>query len=283
MKHKWKALLLTAALVSTLTMGACGKDDQSKNTQNSTPSTTASSTADDTTNYTADDESRTEASSEEDASQTTEKSDVPAGEPVDASWFDDAVFIGDSVTLRLCYYCEDHDDLGEAEFLCAGSLGYNNAQMGLDEEGNVHPVYNGEKVLIDDGAAAMGAKKIFVMLGMNDIGLYGVDGAAEGMKTMMARIKEKNPDAVIYVQSVTPMLENMQLTDLNNTTIPAFNEKAKAICEENGFRYLDVASAMDDGNGNLVYEYCGDPDAMGLHFSAEGCKAWIEYLKTHVV
>ena len=102
------------------------------------------------------------------------------------------------------------------------------------------------------------------------------------MKTVTTRLAEENPDTVIYIQSVTPMLENMQLTDLNNTTIKEFDEKLKEVCAEKGFKYLDVYSAVEDGSGNLVPEYCGDPEAMGLHFSDEGCAKWVEYLKNHV-
>ncbi len=206
---------------------------------------------------------------------------TPSGTAVDAGWFDDALFIGDSVTLKLSYYA-DYGSLGDAEFLCAGSLGYNNAQWDLNDPDNVHPYYNGQKFLVDDGAAYINPAKIFIMLGMNDIGMYGVDGAVEAMKTVTQRIADKCPNAVIYVQSVTPMLENMQLRDLNNRTIAEFNEKIQPICQERGYIYLDVASAMDDGYGNLVYEYCGDPTAMGLHFSDAGCAVWVDYLKNHV-
>ncbi len=138
------------------------------------------------------------------------------------------------------------------------------------------------KYTIPEGLKAIGAKKIFIMLGMNDIGCYGVDGSLESMKTMTSKIEEKCPDADIYVESVTPMLENMQLTGLNNRTIAEFDEKVKAVCAQRGYKYMDVASAVDDGNGNLVYSYCGDPTAMGLHFSDAGCDQWVEYLKCHV-
>ena len=232
----------------------------------------------------SEEESSEEEYSEEESSReepVSRPSVTPSGTAVDAGWFDDALFIGDSVTLKLSYYA-DYGSLGDAEFLCAGSLGYNNAQWDLNDPDNVHPYYNGQKFLVDDGAAYINPAKIFIMLGMNDIGMYGVDGTVEAMKTVTQRIADKCPNAVIYVQSVTPMLENMQLRDLNNRTIAEFNEKIQPICQERGYIYLDVASAMDDGYGNLVYEYCGDPTAMGLHFSDAGCAVWVDYLKNHV-
>lgn len=200
---------------------------------------------------------------------------------VDASWFDDTVFVGDSVTLKLSYYA-DNGSLGEAEFLCAGSLGYGSALQDIDADGNVHPTYEGEKYTVDDGIKMLEPKKVFIMFGMNDIGLYGIDDTIKNMKTLTARIKEKSPDVEIYIQSVTPMLEDMQLTDLNNKSISEFNKKLKAEAESLGYKYLDVASVMKDEKGNLILEYCGDPEAMGIHFSDEGCKAWVEYLKQNV-
>ena len=92
----------------------------------------------------------------------------------------------------------------------------------------------------------------------------------------------ESPDVEIYIQSVTPMLENMQLKDLNNKSIDEFNIKLKAEAEKLGYKYLDVASVMKDEKGNLIPEYCSDPEAMGIHFSDDGCKVWVEYLKQNV-
>lgn len=200
---------------------------------------------------------------------------------LESEWFDSAVFVGDSVTLKLSYYAEN-GELGDADFLCAGSLGYGNALMGIDDDGNVHPVLGGKKVTVDEGVYEINKPNVFIMLGMNDIGLYGVDKSIENMKELTRRILELKPDANIYIQSVTPMLENMQGKELNNKTIPQFNKRLKEVCDEQGFRYLHVAQSVTDEKGSLVPDYCGDPEAMGIHFTDEGCKQWINYLKTHV-
>ena len=227
-------------------------------------------------------------SSTEQSSQTQQQSSArttphpTSGNRADVSWFDDAVFVGDSVTLKLSYYA-DGGALGNAEFLCAGSLGYNNALWDIDHPDNVHPLYKGRKVTVDDGLAKIGRNKIIIMLGMNDIGLYGVSGAIDGMKKLTDRIEAKCPDAQIYIESVTPMLEECQLRDLNNTTIRQFDEQVERVCNQKGYIYLDIASAVDDGYGNLISGYCSDPGAMGLHFSDAGCAAWVERLKETVM
>ncbi len=200
--------------------------------------------------------------------------------PKSAEWFDNSVFVGDSVTLKLSYYCASKPEvLGSAEFFCAGSLGYNNALWAIDDPIAVHPYYKGEVHLAEDCASVTGKYNVFIMLGMNDIGLYGVDGAMDSCKKLVSNILEKTPDAKIYLQSVTPMIEKAQVSSFNNTLVKEFNGKLQAYCEESHYKYLDVFSALADDKGNLPLEYCSDPDDMGLHFTDTACQIWADYLK----
>lgn len=281
-------LFIITALATTIIFSGCGENNSDKSESSTVESSKAeisqpvskdnvSSKEDE---FSKDNESSKNDESSKDASKASEKSTESKTE-VESSWFDDAVFVGDSVTLKLSYYA-DNGSLGKAEFLCAGSLGYGAALQDIDADGNVHPTYEGKKYTVDDGVQMLGSKKVFIMFGMNDIGLYGIDDTIENMKTLTSRIKEKSPDVEIYIQSVTPMLENMQLKDLNNKSIDEFNIKLKAEAEKLGYKYLNVASVMKDEKGNLIPEYCSDPEAMGIHFSDDGCKVWVEYLKQNV-
>lgn len=202
--------------------------------------------------------------------------------PKTAEWFDSAVFVGDSVTLKLQNYCYEHPEaLGNADFYCAGSLGYGNALWAIDNPEAVHPYYQGEVHLVEDCVQVTGKKNVFIMLGMNDIGLDGTQGAMDHCKQLIARLTEKAPDACIYLQSVTPMIESAQFDTFNNTLVKEFDEMLKGYCEENGYKYLDVYSAMADSSGNLPNEYCSDPEVMGLHFSDVACEKWAEYLRNN--
>ena len=88
-------------------------------------------------------------------------------------YFDDAVFIGDSITLKLYHYVKDMRNqgtpcLGGAKFLTAGSLGSGNALWPVSKE-SVHPSYQGDKMRIEKAIELMGARKVYIMLGMNDV------------------------------------------------------------------------------------------------------------------
>ena len=218
----------------------------------------------------------------ESATEAAMNEHVP-GEPVDDAWFDDAVFVGDSVTLKLSYYCDSHPEaLGESEFFCAGSLGYANALWDIDDPIAVHPFYKGANYLTEDCAVQTGAKKVFVMLGMNDIALYGIDGTISNADELFGRMLSKSPDVSLYVQSVTPILPGHEAGDWNNENIREFNKRLESYCKAHNYQYIDLYPVMADEDGYLRAEYCGDPDAQGIHFTDVACLKWIETLKNSV-
>lgn len=216
----------------------------------------------------------------EETTEPTERTYVT----VDASWFDDAAFVGDSITLKLSYYAAATGALGNAQFFASGSLGSANAMWDLDEPQAVHPSYQGQTMLTEDCVAASGANKLFIMLGMNDITIYGVEGAAENLETLIGRILDKCPGLEIYVESMTPTTSTSNLlgSQINPENVGRYNELLEQMCQTNGWNFVDVGAVMYDETGlYLRTDYCSDPEDMGVHFSEAGCLAWVEYLYTH--
>ena len=207
---------------------------------------------------------------------------VPASEePGSASFFDKAVFIGDSISVTLESYCTSTGALGKAQFLCAGSMSPTNMLTGkiLPE----YPKGSGQKPPIQDSVAATGAEVVYIMLGMDNIG-YGIEKATSDYVTVINNILTKNPDVHIVVQSVTPMTADSPRADgsLNNDTINAFNERMLELCQENRWYYLDVSEKFKDENGALIEDYCSDKTSMGMHFTYQGAKVWVDYLLNHI-
>jgi len=205
---------------------------------------------------------------------------VPESAPVDPSWFDDAVFVGDSVSSWLNFYGGDLG-LGQATFLTATSFGIENALNPVTSS-SLHPSYQGEKMKVEDVVARAGAKKVYIMFGLNDID-YGIEYATNDYVRLIQQILEKSPDVQIYVESVTPILKDSRRADesFNNTTIQQFNDTMKAHCEENQWNYMDIASVYKDADGALRPEVCNDPQTMGLHITFEATSEWVQYLRTH--
>ena len=203
---------------------------------------------------------------------------------MDAGWFDDAAFVGDSVSVTLANYNSSYGTLGKAKFFCSVSLSQTNAlsyQAG-NERLPEYPAGSGQHPRIEDGIAASGAKKVYLMLGMNCIA-SGVDRVSQDLVTLVSKIQEKSPGIAVLIESVTPMTADSPRADgsLNNYTIQEFNEKMKAICQEKQWYYVNVAEAVTGDYGALKAEYSGDK-AMGIHFNYDGAAAWANYLLTHV-
>ena len=214
---------------------------------------------------------------------------LQAGPRVDDSYFQKTVFVGDSVTLKLQYYVQGQRQsvapqlLGNAGFLCAGSLGSGNVQEPISSE-SVHPTYRGRKVLVEDAVAQVGAEKVYIMLGMNDIAVYGIDGSVQNMLALINKIRAQSPRVQIFVQSATPRIKGTDQRILNNENLRLYDEALYAAIEplsDQGIYFVDVASVMRDDEGCLPLAYCSDPEDMGIHFTDEACQVWLNYLYTH--
>lgn len=216
---------------------------------------------------------------------TTKSPILPESAPVPASYFDDAVFIGDSISEGLHNYADDKQSFGDAVFLTSVSLSATNALWDVSSR-SVHPRYEGEKRKIEDVVPLTGASKVYLMLGMNDIIAVGVDKAAINFEKLCDRILENAPEVQLFVQSVTPLAGEGETSgehELNNETISAYNEQLKELCAKRGWYYLDVASALSDETGRLDRSICSDPSGMGMHLTFAGCAKWVEFLYTHAI
>ena len=208
---------------------------------------------------------------------------IALSESADWSWFDDAVMIGDSVSLKLKNFVVKQRQtepgyFGCGQFLASGSLGSGNALWDVEDEKSVHPTFQGEKMLLEQSIPLTGAKKIYLMLGVNDIAVYGLEGSVENYQTLLDNILAAVPDAQLYIQSATPICEGAEVGALTNENLELYNELVLAMCEQRGICFVDVASVLRDENGYLPREYCSDPDGMGIHLEDQACKLWLGYL-----
>ncbi len=197
----------------------------------------------------------------------------PSQDAVDASFFDDAVFVGDSVTLKLSYYAPSSGELGKAQFLVRGNYGVTNAVYDY-----LLMPYHGKEMNLQEAVAATGANKVFLMMGMNDIALYGIDKTMERWEILINRIREKSPGIQVYIQSMTPIYTDGQVGSLTNENTDRYNERLQSFAQANGYKYIDVNKYMKDGTGGLAEDYCSDSY---VHVTDAGAAAWIRVLRAY--
>ena len=143
------------------------------------------------------------------------------------------------------------------QFLAEVSYGVRNALKPLDKS-RTHPKYNGEKYLVWDAVPLTGCQRAFIMLGINDIGIWGPEKTCDKYKELIDKILEVSPELEIHIVSITYTLEGAGKGALNNANIAAYNTLLQEMAEENGWGYLDLCTVISDGNGSLAEDYCSD-------------------------
>ncbi len=192
--------------------------------------------------------------------------------PLPEAWFDDAVFIGDSITVVLGQEAEARGGLGEALFLNEFSYGVRNAVQGV-----LLLWFRGQQYYPWDALPLTGAGKVFFMLGANDVAREGgIDTTMECWEELCSRIKANCPDIQIFIQSELPVWHEIYYEGLNNANLLIYNERLRAFCEEHGYVYVNVADAFRDEYGGLAERYTSD---YYCHISYDGARLWIETLR----
>lgn len=110
-------------------------------------------------------------------------------------YYSDAVFVGDSVMLGFSMFVRDSrktnpDFLPGIQFHTSGSYGTGNALWDISDD-SVHPLLRGQQTKTEDALSILKAKKAFLLFGLNDVGVYGVEGSIENYGTLCDRILEK--------------------------------------------------------------------------------------------
>lgn len=197
---------------------------------------------------------------------------VGESERVTSEYFDDAAFVGDSITQGIQVY----DIMSNTTVI---------ANTGL----NPQSIMTEAKIRTQDGyVTALEAlkesnpNKIYIMLGVNGIG-FELDVFDSLYTDFVKAVKEQHPDSTIYVQSMLPVTSAFETGSHNpynitNEKINKYNETILKMAEELGVYYLDVASAIKDENGALPNE--ASPTD-GIHFGPTYYTKWFDYLKTH--
>lgn len=200
--------------------------------------------------------------------------DAPAWDltPLPESWFDDAVFIGDSVTVVLRQQCEEEGGLGNCQFVTEYSYGVRNAVDG------VLPLwYRGLEYDLPSLLPATGAKKAFLMLGTNDLGREGgLEAAMYAWEMLTREISAVSPDIQLFIESQLPIWHETAFDDLNNACIEEYNERLRALCLERGYVFVDLADCFRDETGGLAEEYTAD---YYVHVNFTAAALWVQELR----
>lgn len=118
-------------------------------------------------------------------------------------------------------------------------------------------------------------KKIFFMMGTNDLGTRGMNDpafVAKSVRTALRRCKNESPETEVYFQSILPCTTN-GVKDVKH--IPITNDSIKKLCQEYGATYIDLYDDLTDiANRKISYD--------GTHLTMSGYRTWCNKIAQYV-
>lgn len=199
---------------------------------------------------------------------------VPEGKPVENTYFDDAAFVGDSRTDGFLIY----SGIGTGKNLTSNGLSI----FALAEKKVL--TVGGEKYTLLEALALEPYSKVYLSLGINELGYYDDEGFYRSYCEAIDEIRRLQPNAVIYIQGLIPVNEEVIAQTggqsyLTNDHLRVYNELMRQAAQEKQVAFLDLYTEFADENGSLPAEASQD----GVHLRSDWCRQWLAYLQTHTV
>ena len=178
------------------------------------------------------------------------------------NYLHNCAFLGDSTCLGYCRYSL----IEEPRVLGNGGVAAR----------NIHTLTFtqwGKEVDFLTGLKNTGCTELYFQMGMNDVRIISADEYKKNYSDMLKEVKEFIPNANIHILSVTPITEDSDFYP--NERLEMLNDKLREISAEEGYIFIDTASAVRNEKGFLKDELCsGD----GIHMVPEAYYLMLEVL-----
>lgn len=193
---------------------------------------------------------------------------VSVFEPVTEDYFKDALFIGDSRIVGLSQY----GDLEQADFAAEVGL----TVFRLFDKKFLEIDNNRKKETIEDLLEEKQYKKIYLMVGINELGTGDEERFQKAYRETVEKMKTLQPNAVIFVQGLMHVTAKKSKAEkyINNEHINIRNNGIAQLADGKRVFYLDINPLYDDETGNLNPLFTGD----GVHLKAQYYALWRAYL-----
>lgn len=191
----------------------------------------------------------------------------------DESYFDDALFIGDSRTVGLY----DYAGLDNATFYASTGL---TIYKLFDAE--IVPVEGSrKKQTVEQALSERQFGKIYLMIGINEMGTGTVESFMKKYDEAVKHLQELQPDAIIYLQAIMKVsAERSAKGDyIYNEGIEQRNAEIAKLADNRQIFFLDVNPYVCGDDGGLVSEYTFD----GVHLKAAYIEIWKQFLMDHTI
>ncbi|MBP7319888.1 MAG: hypothetical protein KA953_02365 [Lachnospiraceae bacterium] len=193
-------------------------------------------------------------------------------EKVEENYLDGALFIGDSRTSILYEYAKwDQTDF----FVKNGLTVWDVNTITLS-------TVDGTNQTLEQVLKKKNYPKIYIMLGINELGTGNPDSFAGQYQQVIESIRRLQPESLIFLQEILHVTsqKDAEKSYINNQEVNLRNDALRKICDGKQVLYLDINEAFDlAGTKTLDPALSGD----GVHIQAKNIQRWKDYLLNHGV
>jgi len=207
---------------------------------------------------------------EEDGYLPSEDKGVVSFVTVEETYFDDAVFIGDSRMVGVYEYA----GIESATY-------YAKVSMTIFDLMESRVTTNDSVRTVREGLEENQFGKVYLMVGLNELGTGDVDYFIAAYQGVIEEIRALQPEAIIYIQGIMHVAGDMDRSDsiFNNENINERNEALRQLANGEDVFYIDVNEVYDDENGNLRSDCTSDD----VHLYGNCYEEWYQFFMHHGV
>lgn len=197
---------------------------------------------------------------------------------VNISYFDDAMFLGDSLADGFKVYTKALD--------LKNSTAVYLTQKSTTPRTFLQP---GAQVDAGEGLIDVWATieqrqpgKMYITLGTNALMAMEPEAFVESYEQLIDKIRQYTPNTLIYVTTITPTTVSTAetKTQLSFDRIYRANNLLAKMCNEKGCALINLYEVLKTSSGYLREEIAAYD---GIHLTPTGYKEWLDYLVTHTV
>lgn len=214
-----------------------------------------------------------------------EEPEIPQPNIKNDEYFNDSLFVGDSIMEGIRQYVakerKSGDALGDARFVTT-TVGITVSDLTGHSDNGIYYSYKGEETPIEDILTSIAPKRVFYLLGLNDLAA-GNDNqlTADRYGELIDNTKKLLPSAEVIVIANPPKVDSQWLPayvknrEFDNDLIADLVEKLKTVCDEKQVEFVDIHTALCGENGALDDSMCRDGY---VHLNDVGAKVVVDTL-----
>lgn len=129
-----------------------------------------------------------------------------------------------------------------------------------------------------DDVIAMKPRKIFLLIGVNDLLFLPLSKISENYEKIVVRLLTESPATKLYLESVLPINNSFRRNGMKNEDINILNKNIEQIAQKRGQVFINLNEKFKNTEGGLNPEYSLD----GIHLNGKGYLLFKDIISSYI-